>query len=224
MIALATFRVAAYVRSHRVHQALLLMLALLAIVYGSPAPLGEEVAVAADGAALTVPVLAWASRSLLDTEPDGQRAMSAVLVGGRVREIAAGLMAAFAACLVLAGLAACWALLLGASALPAGAALPSVLLLYVLGALTGTVLGALTSRASVASPALSIMALVLAVIVMLLVSASRVYWLTVPLLAWSRAAHDGLLLDRLPWLVLPALLWCAIGILLYARRRLRRAQ
>ncbi|MFD0479582.1 hypothetical protein ACFQ0B_74090 [Nonomuraea thailandensis] len=113
MIALAVFRLAAYVRSHRVYQAFLLTLALLAIVHGSRAPRGAEATVLVDGAILLVPILAWAARSLLDTEPDRQREMSAIQVGGRGKEVAAGLLAAFTACAVFAALGLFWALLAG---------------------------------------------------------------------------------------------------------------
>ncbi|TMR92669.1 hypothetical protein [Nonomuraea basaltis] len=222
MIALAAFRLTAYVRSHRVYQALLLALAMLAIVYGSRAPRGEEAAVLADGAVLIIPILAWAARSLLDTEPDRQREMSAVQVGGRGREVAAGLVAAFAACAALAALGLGWALLLGVSASPSSGVLAAVVLLYGLAALTGTALGALTSRAVLRSPAISIMALVFGFLAMLLLSASSVCWLTVPLIAWMRAANDGHLADRLPELAAVSLVWCLIALAFYARRRLRR--
>ncbi|MFI7617011.1 hypothetical protein ACIBP6_37870 [Nonomuraea terrae] len=221
MIALAAFRLAAYVRSHRVYQALLLALAMLAIVYGSRAPRGVETAVLADGAVLIVPILAWAARSLLDTEPDRQRELSAIQVGGRGREVAAGLLAAFAACAVLAALVLAWALLLGVSVSPPPAALAAAALLYVLAALAGTALGALTSRAVLPSPAVSIMTLLLGFMVMLLVSASSLYWLTVPLLAWMKAANAGDLVERLPELAAISLAWCTAGLAAYVHLRRR---
>ncbi|MEO3875107.1 hypothetical protein ABGB18_40490 [Nonomuraea sp. B12E4] len=219
MIALTAFRLAAYVRSHRVYQALLLTLAMVAILYGSRAPRGAEVSVLTDGAILIIPILAWAARSLLDTEPDLQRDLSAIQVGGRGREVAAGLVAAFAACAVLSALDLGVALLLGVSQAPSAGVLTAVLLLHALAALAGTALGALTSRAVVASPAVSIMALVLGFLVMLLISASSVYWLTVPLIAWMKAANDGLLLDQLPQLAAISLAWSLIGLGVYVWRR-----
>ncbi|TDC03883.1 hypothetical protein E1267_24690 [Nonomuraea longispora] len=221
MIPLAGFRMAAYVRSHRVYQALLLALALLAILYGSRAPKGEEASVLTDGAVLIVPVLAWAARSLLDTEPDRQREMSAIQAGGRGREVAAGLVAAFTACAGLAAIALGWALLLGVSATPPPGVLLAVIALYVLTALAGTVLGALTSRAIVRSPAASIMAMLLGFLATLLVSTSPLYWLTVPLIPWMRAASAGDLLGRFPGLAALSLLWCLIGLAGYVLRRLR---
>ncbi|MGP3935809.1 hypothetical protein [Nonomuraea sp. KM88] len=221
MIALAAFRLAAYVRSHRVYQALLLALALLAILYGSRAPKGEETSVLTDGAVLIVAVLAWAARSLLDTEPDRQREMSAIQAGGRGREVAAGLIAAFAACAGLAAIALAWALLLGVSATPPPAVLAAVIALYALAALAGTALGALTSRAIVRSPAVSITALLLGFLATLLVSTSPLYWLTVPLIPWMRAANAGDLLGRFPELAALSLVWCLIALAGYAWRRLR---
>ncbi|WP_346115397.1 hypothetical protein, partial [Nonomuraea maheshkhaliensis] len=113
MIPLAVFRLSAYVRSHRVYQALLLTLAMVAIVHGNRAPRGEEASVLTDGAVLVIPILAWAARSLLDTEPDRQREMSAVQAGGRGREVAAGLLAAFAATAVFLALGKGWGLGVG---------------------------------------------------------------------------------------------------------------
>ncbi|WP_049564813.1 hypothetical protein [Nonomuraea sp. SBT364] len=222
MIALAAFRVAAYVRSHRVYQALLMILALLAIVHGSRAPRGLEVPALTDSAALIIPFLAWAARSLLDTEPDRQRELSATIAGGRRRELAAGLLAALAVCVTFDALALAWGVLLGVSATPQGAELAAVLALHVLAVLAGLALGALTSRAILPSPAVSIMALLGGFLVMLLVSASPLHWLSVPVTAWMRAASAGLLADRLPALGAASLAWCLIGLAAYAWLRRTR--
>ncbi|MEV0825590.1 hypothetical protein [Nonomuraea rubra] len=223
MIALAGFRLVAYVRSHRVYQALLLTLALLAIVHGSRAPRGAEATVLVDGAVLLVPILAWAARSLLDTEPDRQREMSAIQAGGRGREVAAGLLAAFTACAVFAALGLLWALLLGITGSPPSGLLLAALALYVLSALAGTALGALTSRAVLPSPAISIMSLLLGFLGMLLLSSTSLYWLTVPLIPWMKAANSGTgeLLGAFPGLAAISLAWCLIGLAAYGRLRRR---
>jgi hypothetical protein len=221
MIALAAFRLAAYVRSHRVYQALLLILAMLAIVYGSRAPRGQELSVLIDGAVLIIPILAWAARSLLDTEPDRQREMSAITVGGRGKEVAAGLIASLVTCAAMAALALGWALLLGVSERPSGGVLATALLVNGIATLAGTALGALTSRAVLRSPAVSIMTLLLSFLLMLLVSSSPVYWLTIPLTVWMRAANTGHLFDQLPALSAISLTWCLAGIALYVWRRRR---
>ncbi|MEV0378864.1 hypothetical protein [Nonomuraea sp. NPDC050643] len=215
MIALATFRLAAYVRSHRVYQAFLLALAMLAIIHGNRAPRGAEASVLTDGAILLIPILAWAARSLLDTEPDRQREMSAIQVGGRAREVAAGLLAAFAACAAFSGLGLALALLLGVTGTPPSGVLGAALVLHVLAALAGTALGALTSRVILPSPAVSIMLLLLGFLAMLLISASPLYWLTVPLIAWMKAANAGELLGQAPQLAAISLAWCVAGLVAY---------
>ncbi|MET8007382.1 hypothetical protein [Nonomuraea glycinis] len=222
MIALAVFRMAGYVRSHRVVQALLLMVLLLAVMHGNRAPEGAEAVVLTDSAALIIPVLAWAARSLLDTEPDQQRLMSATSVGGSARELSAGLLAALTACTGLAALALAWGVLLGLTATPPGPVLGAAVVLHGLAALTGTALGALTSRVILPSPALSIMALLSGFLGMLILSASPLYWLTVPVLVWMRAANTDLLLDRLPELSALSLAWCLIGLTTYAWLRRTR--
>lgn len=222
MIALAGFRLAAYVRSHRVHQVSLALLAVLAIVHATRAPAGQEASVLADSAVLVVPFLAAAARSLLDTEPDRQRELSAVLAGGRVREVTAGLLAAFAACLVFAALAMAWGTLFGMTGTPSGPVLAAGLVLHVLSALTGVALGALTSRAVLPSPAVSILALVSGFVGMLLISASPLYWLTVPLIVWAREAGADGLVTRLPELAGVSLLWIALGLVSYVL--IRRAR
>jgi hypothetical protein len=221
LIALATFRLAAYIRSHRMFQALLLALAMLAILYGSRAPRGGEASALTDGAVLIIPILAWATRSLLDTEPDQQRELSAIQVGGRGKEVAAGLMAAFATCVAFAALGMGAALLLGVSQAPSRGVLAAALVLNGLAALTGTALGALTSRAVIRSPALSIMGLLLGFLAMLLLSSSPLHWLTVPLIAWMKAANGGHLLDQLPELGAISLAWCLIGLGAYVWLRRR---
>lgn len=222
MIALSAFRLAAYVRSHRVHQALLALLAALAVVYATRAPAGHEAAVLADSAVLILPLLAWAARSLLDTEPDRQREMSAALAGGRGRELAAGLLAALTACAAFAALALVWGVLLGMSATPPGPVLAAGIVLHALSALAGLTLGALTSRALLPSPALSIMALVSGFVAMLLISASPLHWLTVPLTVWMRAASAERLVAQLPELAAISLVWCLLGLAAYAWLRRTR--
>jgi hypothetical protein len=183
---------------------------------------GEEAAALADGAVLVIPILAWATRSLLDTEPDQQRLMSAVTVGGRGRELAAGLLAALLTSLVFIVVSFGWALLLGVSAMPSPGVFAAVAVLHGLAVLTGLAIGALTSRVILPSPAISIMVLVFGFLVMLLLSASPAYWLTVPVVPWMKAAGSAELIARLPWLGTVSLAWCAIGLAGYAWLRRTR--
>ncbi|MBB6351838.1 hypothetical protein ACWGH8_34185 [Nonomuraea muscovyensis] len=222
MIALVVFRVTAYLRSHRAFQALLPVLAVLAIVHGNSAPVGSEATALADSAVLVLPFLAWAARSVLDTEPDQQRVISATGAGGGAREVVAGLLAALTACVAFAALAFGWGLTLGLSALPSPAVTGAAATLHVLAALAGVVLGALTSRVIVPSPALSIMGLLAGYLAMLLVSASPLYWLTVPVTAWIKAATAGDLPARLPALATVSLVWCVAGLAAYAALRRTR--
>ncbi|MFD1540169.1 hypothetical protein [Nonomuraea guangzhouensis] len=222
MIALTVFRVAAYVRSHRVYQALLFLLVLVAITYGSRAPKGAETAVLADAAVLAIPILAWASRSLLDTEPDQQRALSEISVGGRLRELGAGLLAALMTSLVLVALALGWGLALGVSAVPAPGEFAGVLALYGIAALAGVVFGALTSRVILRSPAISIIALLLGFLAMLVLSASPLYWLTIPLVSWMKSANSADLTAQLPELAAISLFWCLLGLACYVWLRRTR--
>lgn len=211
MIALSAFRVVAYVRSHRVYQALLLLLVLLSMVYANRSPAGQELPALTDAAVLIIPVLAWSARSLLDTEPDEQRIVSATLVGGPGREVGAGLLAATAANAAFTALAFAAGLVLGVAQASA-TVIATAAALHVLALLAGTALGALTSRAILPSPAVSIMMLLLGFLAMLLISASPVYWLTVPVTTWMKAASGGSLAAQLPWLGGIALAWALAGL------------
>jgi hypothetical protein len=222
MIALTVFRVAAYIRSHRVYQALLFMLALVAIVYGSRAPKGAETSVLTDAVVLAIPILAWSSRSLLDTEPDQQRTLSEISVGGRLRELGAGLLAALVTSLALVALTLGWGLALGVSAAPAPGEFAAILALSGIAALAGVVFGALTSRVILRSPAISIIALLVGFLAMLALSASPLYWLTIPLITWMKSANSAELTARLPELAAISLAWCLLGLACYAWLRRTR--
>ncbi|GAA2318183.1 hypothetical protein GCM10010149_83330 [Nonomuraea roseoviolacea subsp. roseoviolacea] len=215
MIALVAFRVAAYVRSHRVFQALLPLLVLISILHAGRAPRGAEAAALTDSAVLVIPLLAWATRGLLDTEPDEQRAISATGVGGRPREVAAGLLAALVTCAAFAALTLGSGLALGLSATPSREVVAAAVVVHALAVLAGVALGALTSRPLMPSPAYSIMALVAGFLTMLLVGASPVYWLTVPVTAWMKAAGAGRLVSELPGLAAVSLVWCLAGLTVY---------
>jgi hypothetical protein len=222
MTALTWFRVLAYVRSHRVFQAFVPLVALLGLVYASRAPAGHELAVLTDSAVLIVPLLAWSARGLLDTEPDEQRLISATAAGGRGRELGAGLLACAAVCAVFAALSLAAGIALGVTRAPGGAELAAAVLLHVLSVATGVTLGALTSRALMPSPAVSIIALITGFVAMLLVGTTPAYWLSVPLTAWMKAAGDGTLLADLPLLAAVSLTWCLAGTALYAALRRSR--
>jgi CDP-diglyceride synthetase len=89
-------------------------------------------------------------------------------------------------------------------------------------ALIGTALGALTSSAILPSPAVSILGLIGGYLALVLVSGSAVGHYAVPVLGWMRAARDSAPLSELPRLALPAVLWPAVALLVYARLRRTR--
>ncbi|WP_327044496.1 hypothetical protein OG320_22395 [Microbispora sp. NBC_01189] len=219
VIALTRFRIAGYVASHRALQPLIALLALLAVLYAGAVPAGQEIAATADSAAMLVPVLAWAARGLLDTEPDEQRAVALSALGAR--EPVSGLLAAFAALLTLAAIAE--AALLGRLAgSPTLAALLTGVWLHLLSVAAGLALGALTSRPILRSPAVSTIALILGYLWMLMLSLTGARWLTVPVMGWMRDAHHGVLLANPPLLTAQSLLWPAIGLAAYTWLRRTR--
>lgn len=219
MMALARFRLAGYVASHRALQPLIALLALLAVLYAGAIPAGQEIGATADSAAMLVPVLAWAARGLLDTEPDEQRSVALSALGPR--ELVSGLLAAFASLLVLASLAEV-ALLFRLAGSPTLTVLLAGVWLHLLSATAGLTLGALTSRPILPSPAVSTIALILGYLSMLVLSMAGARWLTVPVMAWMRDAHHGVLLSGLPLITVQSLLWPAIGLAAYTWLRRTR--
>lgn len=219
VLALARFRVAGYVASHRALQPLMGLLVLLAILYAGAVPAGQEISATADSAAMLVPVLAWAARGLLDTEPDEQRGIALSALGPR--ELVSGLLAAFSSLLVLAAVAE-GVLLLRLTTSPTLAVLLTGVWLHLLSATAGLALGALTSRPILPSPAVSTIALILGYLSMLILSMAGARWLTVPVMGWMRDAHHGVLLSEVPLISVQSLLWPAIGLAAYTWLRRTR--
>lgn len=222
VLALTRFKLAAYLWSHRFLQPFLGLLVVLVLLYSTRVPAGEELAAYTDSAALLTAVFGWTARSLLDTEPDVQRLVSAVTAGGPRREVAAGLTAAGVAGLALTAVALAVPPVIGFAALPSGTALLAGALLHLLGLCAGIALGALTSRPILSSPAVSVLCLIGGYLAMLLLSLSPLAWLTpVPVLEWMRAAGDGALTAGLPAFTVQALGWSGLAIAVYLRLRLR---
>lgn len=219
VIALARFRIAGYVASHRALQPLIALLALLAVLYATAVPAGQEIAATADSAAMLVPVLAWTARGLLDTEPDEQRAVALSALGPR--ELVSGLLAAFASLLVPAAIAEA-VLLVRLAGSPTLTVVLAGVWLHLLSAVAGLALGALTSRPILPSPAVSMITLILGYLSMLVLSMAGARWLTVPVMAWMHDAHHGVLLSGLPLLTVQSLLWPAIGLAAYTWLRRTR--
>ncbi|WP_214105965.1 hypothetical protein [Acrocarpospora catenulata] len=218
MIALIRFRFAAFVRSHRVFQPVLGVFVVLGLLYASGVPLGNELSSYADSAAILVPVFAWAARGLLDNEPDEQRMIARAAVGRG--EQAGGLVAAFACNLLLAAFALVWPLLTGFAALPGADVLLIGALLHLLSVIGGTVLGALTSRPLLPSPAISLIALLGGYIGILVVGSGSVW--VFPAMSWMRAANHGELTAHLPAIIASATLWSLAGLAAYGWLRRTR--
>ncbi|GAA4563745.1 hypothetical protein [Planotetraspora kaengkrachanensis] len=219
MIALIRFRLAGYARSHRAIQPLIGLLPLLAILYATPIPAGEELGAMADSAGILLPVFAWAARGLLDSEPDEQRMIS--IAAHRRGELLSGLIAACVFDLGLTVIAEL-ALLARLSADPGIGAIMVGVCLHLFSVLAGVALGALTSRPVLPSPAVSSLALILGYLAILLISASGARWLTVPVMSWMKDGHHDVLLGNLPLLAVQSLIWPLVGLAAYAWLRRTR--
>ncbi|MFF5245233.1 hypothetical protein ACFY3V_13230 [Streptosporangium sp. NPDC000095] len=219
MIHLVRFKLSAYARSHRLFQPTIGLFAMLFVFYSTLAPPGKELPAYADSAGLLILVFAWAARGLLDTEPPTQRLISMTAAGRPGREIGAGLLAALTVNLGMAAIAVGLPLLHGFAAMPAPADLASGVALHGLGVSAGTALGALTSRPILASPAVSMLALLGGYLALLLISLTPAGHLAVPIMPWMRAANAGLLGEVLLPISAATLFWTAASLLLYTRLR-----
>ena len=222
MIPLIRFRLAAYTRSHRLYQPLIALFVMLAVFYAVRTPAGMEPSAYADSAGLLIVVFAWAARSLLDTEPAAQRLISLTAAGSPRREVAAGLVAALAVNLGLTLIAVLTPLAYGFAAVPDAEVIAQGLAVHLLGLLSGTALGALTSRTIFPSPAASMLALFGGYLALLLLSATPAGRMLVPVMGWMRAAGEGALARELPSLAVPAVLWPALALAVYVRLRRTR--
>ncbi|GAA0428638.1 hypothetical protein Acor_71160 [Acrocarpospora corrugata] len=219
MIALTGFRIAGYGRSHRAFQPLLLLLVVISLLYATAVPEGDELTSYADSAAILIPVFAWAARGLLDTEPDEQRMIALTAVGRA--EIASGLLAALVCNAILALVAVVWPLVAGFAVVPPGGTLVTGVGLHGLAVLAGTVIGALTSRPIMPSPAISIVVLIGGYVAILMAGSSSV-WAAFPAMSWMHAANHGELAARLPVIVVSAAIWVGVGLFGYAGLRRTR--
>lgn len=187
----------------------------------------------ATSAAVLLPIFAWAARQLLDTEPDVQRELTAVAVGGPGRAAGSALAAALVGTLPLGALALAWPWAVGAFVVPHGG--PRIardvlvgLAVHLLSAVPATVLGGWTSRAVLPDrghSALTLLAGSLGAILLGLPRVPGLPWLAPPLAATLRAANSGSagLLRALPGLSLHTVLWAVVVSAGYLAVRRRRA-
>jgi hypothetical protein len=226
MIALVWMRLFGFVRTGRALAPMIAVLVELGVIYGG----GSSPAAVAYGysAAALFPVLAWLTKLVLDTEPDGQRRLARLAVGAR-REATAGLLAAAVLAAVVCGLAmiAPWLFngIKTAESLGPGMALG--VLAHLLALPPALALGALASRAVAGNVRNGVAILVVAavLVVVLGLDGSVAPWAVPPVMATARALNERDLPSAATLLLLTcwAALWCAAAFAGYARLRRARA-
>ena len=178
----------------------------------------------ASAISFALPVLAWSVRQVLDAEPDDQVHLSTLAVGGPVREVVAGLLAAYAVAATLAVSCA------GASLLRADHAGVPVrdaaagFALALATALVAVAVGGLAARAVAGTGGASVVVLVAAPVLIAVVGLSgnpAVTALVPRLDATVRAAYAGHLATEAPALLAQIVLWSAVVLGLRLLLRLR---
>ncbi|BCB77040.1 hypothetical protein GCM10022251_45190 [Phytohabitans flavus] len=230
MTALIRLRLVAFLRTGRALAPLLSVLVVLGVIYGG----GQAQAAEAYGfsAAVLFPVVAWQTQILFNVEPDTQRQLSTVAVGGLGREIVAGLLTALvpAFALVAIALALPWAL--GGITGPQRPGDPSLASGVVAGVWAhlllvppALLLGAVASRAAVGNAARGLAVLAGCTVLAFAVGTkdSPVPWLAPPLLPTARATVDGLAAGPLAVQTAFAAAWAAVALVGYVTLRRRNA-
>lgn len=230
MMALVRLRLAGFVRTGRALGPLLSVLVVLGTIYGG----GEAQAAEAYGfsAAVLFPVLAWQTQILLNVEPDTQRQLSTVAVGGLRREITAGLLTALVTALALVAIALAMPWPLGGITGPKDPGDPSLASGVVAGVWAhlllvppALLLGALASRAAVGNSARGLAVLAGGTVLAFVVGTkgSPVPWLAPPLLPTARATVDGLSVGPLATQTALAAAWALVVLVGYVALRRRNA-
>ncbi|GAA3450004.1 hypothetical protein GCM10018962_18370 [Dactylosporangium matsuzakiense] len=229
MIALVRMRLVGFVQTGRAAAPLFCALVVLSILYGGgQSQAGEAYGVSA---AILFAVLAWQTKVLMDVEPDVQRRLSRIAVGGATREIAAGLLAAVLAGLpvVLVALILPWVVggvttpRAGDPPLSTGIALGVWAHLLLL--LPAVVLGALASRAVTGHTGRGLTVLVAGIVFAIVfgLKSFPVPWLAPPVMVTARdtvgAAHLPAVLLATGW----GIAWSAVFTAVYARIRREQA-
>jgi len=226
MIALARMRLSGFVRGGRALPPAIAVLVVLGVIYGG----GASPAAVAYGysAAALFPVLAWATKVLLDAEPDTQRRLARVAVGP-TREGTAGVLAALVVCAVVCTLAMAAPWLFNGidttKSLTAGIVLG--VLAHLLAIPPAVALGALASRAVTRTVRTGIAVLVVAAVLVIVLGlhGSWAPWLVPPVMATARALNDpgtppaATLARLITW----AALWTAAAFTGYAALRRSRS-
>ncbi|WP_426508132.1 hypothetical protein ACPPVO_57230 [Dactylosporangium sp. McL0621] len=229
MTALIRMRLTGFVQTGRAAAPLLAALVVLSVLYGGgQAQAGEAYGVSA---AVLFAVFAWQTKVLLDVEPDVQRRLGRVAVGGAGREISAGLVAAVLAGLPLVLIAMILPWVVGGVTTPR-AGDPSLstgialgLWAHLLLLLPAVALGGLASRAVTVQAARGLTVLVAGVVFAIVfgLKSFPVPWLAPPVMTTARdtigAAHLPALIVTTLW----AVAWSAVSVLAYGRIRMHRA-
>ncbi|MGP4027991.1 hypothetical protein [Actinomadura sp. 3N407] len=216
MIALVRFQVAGYLRSLRVLHPLIVvaLVVVLVLIQGPGGPDAADLAVGTlgDVAAFMFPIWAWAARALLDTQPDEQRSLTATAARRSSMPMWAGLFAAYGVNLCLGVAALAVPLMQAIQVGSPGRAILVGCALNFLVAVPATLVGAWTSRALIPDPGVSLLVLLGAVTALVLLGIGRFAWLSVPMIEWLRAAHDGPreFISDFPSIALHLALWSAV--------------
>jgi hypothetical protein len=230
MTALARMRLAAFLRTGRALAPVTAALVVLCTLYGGGrSQAGEAYGVSA---AILFAVLAWQTKVLLDVEPDVQRRLARVAVGGPAREVAAGLGAALVAGLPVVCLALVLPWLIGgvtATAPPGGQPVAQGVALgvwaHLLLLVPAVALGALASRAVTGQDGRGLAVLLAGVVlsVVLGLRSSPVPWLAPPVMSAARDTVGGAGAGSVVLVTAWGLVWAAVALAGYAWLRRDRA-
>ncbi|WP_432980380.1 hypothetical protein [Dactylosporangium sp. CA-233914] len=229
MIALTRMRLAGFVQTGRAAAPLLAALVVLSILYGGgQAQAGEAYGVSA---AILFVVLAWQTKVLLDVEPDVQRRLGRVAVGGAGREIVSGLLAGVVAGLPLVLIAMVLPWIVGGVTTPRAGDPPLStgialgLWAHLLLLLPAVALGALSSRAVTLQAARGLTVLVAGIVFAIVFGLKHfpAPWLAPPVMTTARdtvgAAHLPAVIVATLW----GIVWSAVCTGIYAKIRISRA-
>jgi hypothetical protein len=230
MIALIRMRLIAFTRTGRAFAPLVAVLVVLGILYGGGrAQAGEAYGVSA---AIMFTVLAWQTKILLDVEPDVQRRLARVLVGGVDRELFAGLLTAFVAALPMIAIALVLPWLLGGVTTPQKADDPPLAEGIVLGVwahllllVPAVALGALASRAVSRNTGRGLLILLVGAVGALVfgLKSSPIPWIAPPVMQTARDTVGGADLAHVAVATAWALIWAAVALAGYRWLRRDRA-
>ncbi len=232
MRVMVRMRLAAFVRSGRALAPAIAALVVLGVIHGGGA--SEAAPAYGYSAVMLFPVLAWAAKLVLDTEPDVQRRLARLTVGAR-REAVAGVLAAtvIGAVFCAVALLAPWPT--GSIRGPApGTPGPSPAAGVALGVLAhllalpaAVALGALAGRAVTRTVrnGITVLATGSVLAIVLGLSGSVASWLAPPVMATARALSQpaapsaSVLAQLAAWTAA----WCLVALTGYAHLRRRRA-